>query len=245
MIQSITTHNFLVESYHQDFNSRISFASSVALDAAAIILGAFTTAFDYGKDNKILHSQSYNGIYPVKIYSKIAGIGSVFRELIGVNNSTTHKGARLLNQYGKNLMLKVRSFEQVNLPVIAYYNSKVNKRFRESNYHISTSRSVGYEDCFNPSFKFADVYEWLSLMRYAILQESDNERLKKLRDSVVSTANNVATTPLVYDLAWRCVKLNSHLDVRENTGVVMIDHKPSYLSSLVDYFPKMQFIMSE
>jgi predicted ATP-binding protein involved in virulence len=159
------------------------------LDAATIVLGPFVGAFDLGKSKSIGHKDARlrrlkdqsdsEQIFPVRLEAKLAGFRStVSRELNSAKGRTTTKEAAELAGKGRALMWNVRDLLPVSLPLLAYYGSgrlwNAHKNMSRKSV-LSTSRTMGYEDCFSSASSFTQVQQWMTKATYAVLQQQGME----------------------------------------------------------------------
>jgi len=180
---------------------------SSLLDAATVALGTFVGAFDFGKAKHLAvsdaryqslsNSQQSEQVFPIAVTARFTEPEiDVHRELTGIKNKTTIKGASQLTQHGKKLMDDVRNLQDVTLPVIAYYGSgrlwnKHTNMQRKS--VLSASRSMGYENCLSSSSSFTQVQQWMAKATYAVMQQHEmaeyqnyplKDQLKGIKDAV-------------------------------------------------------------
>lgn len=177
------------------------------LDAATVVLGPFVGAFDHGKSKAIEHKDARyhrlpgksdnEQVFPVRIAAQLAGVQqSVVRELNGPKGRTTTKDATELASRGKALMDRVRALEPVPLPLLAYYGSgrlwNAHKNISRKSV-LSTSRSMGYEDCFSSASSFTQVQQWMTKATYAVLQQKNMEAYQgyTLADQIKGIQNTV------------------------------------------------------
>lgn len=177
------------------------------LDAASIMLGPFVGAFDLGKSKSIevkdvrfqrLHEQSDSEqVYPVQLKATLLGIEQpIHRELNSPKGRTTSKDAAELAEIGKQLMDNVRELQSVALPLIAYYGSgrlwNAHKNMSRKAV-LSTSRTMGYEDCTSSASSFTQVQQWMTKATYAVLQQQEMDAYQgyKLADQLKGIQNTV------------------------------------------------------
>lgn len=177
------------------------------LDAATIVLGPFVGAFDLGKSKAIEHKDArYHSlpeqsdseqVFPVRLEAQLAGLQQhIVRELNGAKGRTTIKDAAELASQGKALMDQVRALEPVPLPLLAYYGSgrlwNAHKNISRKSV-LSTSRTMGYEDCFSSASSFTQVQQWMTKATYAVLQQQSMEAYQgyTLADQVRGIQNTV------------------------------------------------------
>lgn len=159
---------------------------SSVLDALSILVSSFVGAFDMGKahgfattDARYIahtHTPESEQQYPVAIEAtfQTPRLSGQKRELTGPKNRTTIKDVAELIQYGKDMMERVRVLEPISLPVIAYYGtSRLWKQHKllERKKILSTSRSMGYEDCLTTASNYLQLQIWMKSATLAALQE--------------------------------------------------------------------------
>ncbi|WP_412851411.1 AAA family ATPase [Ectothiorhodospira shaposhnikovii] len=176
------------------------------LDAATVALGTFVGAFDLGKSKSIeyrdaryqrLQGRSDNEqVFPVRIEATLDCLNApVVREL-GAKGRTTVKGAAELTNMGKALMDRVRGLEPVDLPLLAYYSSgrlwNAHKNISRKAV-LSTSRTMGYEDCFSSASSFTQVQQWMTKATLAVLQQKSMDAYENytLPDQIEGIRNTV------------------------------------------------------
>lgn len=199
-INSLKLENFrrfksLAIDFHPELTvlaARNGQGKTAVLDASAIALGTFVGAFDLGKTKSIEYRDAmYQSLpdqpdneqaYPVRVEAALDDVDApVIRELNGAKGRTTIKDARALTQLGKELMQQVRDLEPVALPLLAYYGSgRLWHRHKNISRKtvLSTSRTMGYEDCFSPASSFTQVQQWMTKATFAALQEKSLEGYK-------------------------------------------------------------------
>lgn len=177
------------------------------LDAATVVLGPFFSAFDHGKSKAIEHKDARyhrlpeqsdsEQVFPVQLEAQLSGLEQpVVRELNGAKGRTTIKDAAELTNRGKALMDRVRALEPVPLPLLAYYGSgrlwNAHKNISRKSV-LSTSRSMGYEDCFSSASSFTQVQQWMTKATYAVLQQKNMEAYQgyTLADQLKGIQNTV------------------------------------------------------
>ncbi|MCG5517237.1 MULTISPECIES: AAA family ATPase [unclassified Ectothiorhodospira] len=176
------------------------------LDAATVALGTFVGAFDLGRSKSIeyrdaryqrLQGRSDNEqVFPVRIEATLEHLNApVVREL-RAKGRTTVKGATELTHLGKALMERVRGLEPVDLPLLAYYGSgrlwNAHKNISRKAV-LSTSRTMGYEDCFSSASSFTQVQQWMTKATLAVLQQKSRDAYESytLGDQIEGVQNTV------------------------------------------------------
>jgi predicted ATP-binding protein involved in virulence len=148
-------------------------------------LGTFVGAFDLGKAkhftvkdaryHRSANSPQSEQVFPVTLSASFSQPAiSIERSLTGVKNKTTIKDAIDLTQYGKQLMQSVRALEPVDLPIVAYYGAGRlwnNHKDTADKALLSSSRSLGYEDCLSSASSYIQIQQWLRKATFAALQQ--------------------------------------------------------------------------
>jgi predicted ATP-binding protein involved in virulence len=160
------------------------------LEAIGIALGTFVGAFDLGKSKHIQRTDARYGNrtglqaeqkYPVSIAADLqlsdGRLISISRKLSGPKNKTTIKEAADLTKYGQELQEQIRKETLVTLPIVAYYSTarlwKAHNLLSNRKL-LTTSRSLGYEDCLSSASSFSQVQAWIKKATLAQLQTPQN-----------------------------------------------------------------------
>lgn len=214
-LETLTMTNFrrfrhLEVSFHPELTvlaAKNGQGKTSVLDAATVILGPFVGAFDLGKSKSIeyrdaryqrhQHQSENEQVYPVRIEATLENLeNSVKRELNSAKGRTTVKDATEMAHLGKTLMSQVRDLKEVDLPLLAYYGSgrlwNAHKNISRKSV-LSTSRTMGYEDCFSSASNFTQVQQWMTKATFAVLQQKNMEAYEgyTLADQVAGIQNTV------------------------------------------------------
>lgn len=214
-LETLELNNFrrfrhLSLSFHPEFTvlaARNGQGKTSVLDAASVLLGPFVGAFDLGQSKPIelkdaryqrLSEQSDSEqVFPVELQAKLSGLQQpISRELNSPKGRTTNKHAAELAALGKSLMEQVRALKPVPLPLVAYYGSgrlwHAHKNISRKSV-LSTSRTMGYEDCNSSASSFTQVQQWMTKATYAVLQQQNMEAYQgyTLADQVKGIQNTV------------------------------------------------------
>ena len=221
-VEDLTLVNFRrFKKFSMDFHPQLTVVvakngqgKTSVLDGLGIALGTFVGAFDLGRGKSIartdaLYKKSSDSstpdteqAFPVEVRANLTIQGKqpieVLRTLNGVRNRTSNRFASQLTDFGKSLMTKVRDLEDVTLPVISYYGSGrlwvVHSVSRER--VLTSSRTMGYEDCLTAASSFKQLQEWMRKATTAVLQQylngsSEDDNLRAQVESVEGAVNNV------------------------------------------------------
>ena len=244
------------------------------LDALAISLEPYLRAFgckgrnmgerdvrrikDAGDDNKqrVLRMKSK---YPVVIKVEGSHDGEAFtwsRELKSERSRTSSVNAKELADYGKALYEGINGSddEEIVLPVFAYYGTSRmwnDSKLLGKSKKIDLPRSVGYEECIEPSSSYNTFGQWF---RYAILSAAEFDRaakevggskqnpyemvLKAVRQAVTACLKSMGWTDISFSFALQEIVL-SHPDIGELTIDVLSDGARSVISMAADLAYRM------
>ncbi len=188
---------------------------TTVLDAATIALGTFVGAFDLGKSKSIEHKdaryQRLQGqsdseqLFPVRLEARVTALQTPIIRELSAKGRTTVKDAAGLTTLGKSLMERVRNLEPVALPLLAYYGSgrlwNVHKNMGRKAV-LSTSRTMGYEDCFSSASSFTQVQQWMSKATLAVLQQKNMDTYEgyTLADQIEGIQNSL--DQVLHDEGW-------------------------------------------
>lgn len=214
-----------------------SAGKSTILDAVAVSLSAFTSAFDgiygvnifksdarleaYESGSRIVHQP----IYPVRIHAHaemLTGESLKWsRTLRKSTGRTTTIDAFAAIEFAHELENKVidRSMEVI-LPVIAYYGTGrlwMRKREHWGNQSKNFLRTMGYSNCMDSASDEKRMLEWMSQMTFQELQ--DGNRIPEL--DVVLHAMEIC-----YKSAFAKTKeVHIRFDVKSNELIASIRHE--------------------
>ncbi|HEL3236741.1 TPA: AAA family ATPase [Stenotrophomonas maltophilia] len=154
---------------------------TAVMDAVAIALGPFVSAFDDGKDRpferddiRLIRVGQGNRMELADGGVRLEATGVVGhkseswkRELAGAKSRTTRKDARVLTQEAKKLQSQVRQETEILttatcLPLVAYYPTDRLWNIRRLPYKKlpRTSRMVGYTHCLESGSDFHLMADW-------------------------------------------------------------------------------------
>ena len=244
------------------------------LDALAISLEPYLRAFgckgrnmgerdvrrikDSG-DESITRILRMKSKYPVTITVEGERDGETLtwsRELKSERGRTTSNNAKELADYGKTLYEGINGAddEKIILPVFAYYGTSRmwndSKLFNKSK-KIELPRSVGYEECIEPSSSYNTFGQWF---KYAMFSAAEFERAKKetgdevenpyasvllaVRQAVTSCLKSMGWTDINFSFAQQEFVL-THPDMGELTIDILSDGARSVISMAADLAYRM------
>ena len=222
-VEDLTLVNFRrFKKFSMDFHPQLTVVvarngqgKTSVLDGLGIALGTFVGAFDLGRGKSIartdaLYKKSSDSstpdteqAFPVEVRANLTIQGKqpieVLRTLNGVRNRTSNRFASQLTDFGKSLMSRVRDLEDVTLPVISHYGSGrlwvVHSSSRSK--VLTSSRTMGYEDCLTAASSFKQLQEWMRKATTAVLQQQhlngsgEDDNLMEQVESIKGAVNNV------------------------------------------------------
>lgn len=198
------------------------------LDAIAVAFGPFVAAFDRGRDStfheedvRTFRSKAYD-TQEMEMAAEVMleargdvdaamGIPWSRNKRAQKDAKTTYKEAKALTAYGERLQELIRKGdEQETLPVVTYYGTGrlwSQKRLMEHKKDAAGSkgvqtRSLGYEDCLDPSSTYRVFVEWFKYCAYAKAEQQaktqevrdqgdDNIALERLEGAIRAVAGAV------------------------------------------------------
>ncbi|OOV87427.1 AAA family ATPase [Oceanospirillum linum] len=194
-IENLRIENFRrFESLEIDFHPELTViiaqngqGKTSLLDACSIALGTFVGAFDFGRSKhievkdarykRLPNSVNNEQQFPVKVSATYTDPAlKISRQLNGLKSRTTVKDAESLTHHGKQLGEKVRELEQATLPVMAYFGAGrlwITHKNASRKSVLSTSRTMGYEDCLSSASNFKQMQQWMMKATYAALQQRE------------------------------------------------------------------------
>ena len=197
--------------------------------------------------------------YPVtiKVEGENAGEAMTWsRELKSERGRTTSNNAKELADYGKVLYEGINSVgdEKIVLPVLAYYGTSRmwndSKLFNKSK-KIDLPRSVGYEECIEPSSSYNTFGQWF---KYAMFSATEFDRavnetgekrenpyalvLRAVRQAVTACLKSMGWTDINFSFAQQEFVL-THPDMGELTIDVLSDGARSVISMAADLAYRM------
>lgn len=182
------------ESFEMNFHPELTVVAArngqgktTTLEAIAAAFGPFVGAFDMGKAEHIRRTDARLGIvgndfenepnFPVKIDAELDSPNISWQRALNTpKGRTTTKEAAPISNFGKTLQEKLRSDDNVNLPVVAYYpSSRLWLTHKDSTHKaaLSGSRTMGYEDCLSSASSFRQMQKWLSDATRAAQQQTE------------------------------------------------------------------------
>ncbi|WP_413662102.1 AAA family ATPase [Microbulbifer sp. CNSA002] len=182
---------------------------STILEAICAAFGTYVGSFDMGKAEHIAQTDvrlarlssmpESEPQYPTAISADSSVTDSPWkRELTGPKNKTTIKDAAPISDFGKSLQDQLRSDQDVDLPLIAYYGTarlwKAHKNMSRKSV-LTESRTMGYEDCLSPASNFTQLQQWLAKATLASLQQEQMPEYegKSLKDRIQGIQQAVNT----------------------------------------------------
>ena len=244
------------------------------LDALAISLEPYLRAFgckgrnmserdvrrikDAGDEEK-LRVLRMKSKYPVSIKVEGAHEGVSFtwsRELKSERGRTTSNNAKELADYGKALYDGINGTEdeKIVLPVFAYYGTSRmwnDSKLLGKGKKIDLPRSVGYEECIEPSSSYNTFGQWF---KYAMLSAAEFDRaakevgdnrenpyasvLRAVRQAVTACLKSMGWTDINFSFAQQDFVL-THPDMGELTIDVLSDGARSVISMAADLAYRM------
>jgi len=165
------------ESLSMDFDEQLTVlvakngaGKTAILDAISVAFGVFIGGFDKGKgkgfesnDARLVRRESQ---YPITLNASGMINNEEFehwsRELTGEKNNTTFGNARNLIHHAKTLQSQVRSHQQIDLPIIAYYGTGrlwKDNRAEQKKGELG-SRLYGYHEALNPDSNYKTFKQW-------------------------------------------------------------------------------------
>lgn len=218
IIKRITLTNYRrFDKFVMNFNSDLTVivarngkGKTTVLEAVAAALGPFVGAFDLGKSEHILRTDArYSRLgsdfdneqnFPVIIAAEALNPEVQWqRALNSPKGRTTIKEAAPLANLGNKLQTELRSNPNIKLPIICYYPSSrlwINHKDSSRKSVISTSRTLGYEDCLSAASSFKQMQKWIKDVTASIQQEKEfkgyeNSTLKQRLAGVQNAVNQV------------------------------------------------------
>lgn len=183
---------------------------TTTLEAIAAALGPYVGAFDMGKSEHIRRTDARLSVvgndfenqpnFPVIIDSEIDAPNIRWQRALNTfKGRTTTKEATPISNYGKTLQDKIRSNNNVNLPVVAYYpSSRLWLTHKDSSLKaaLSGNRTLGYEDCLSSASSFRQMQKWISDATRAAQQQAEyrgyeNSNLKLSLQGIQTAVNEV------------------------------------------------------
>jgi predicted ATP-binding protein involved in virulence len=161
------------------------------LDALTVAFGPFVAGFGEGKmyafnndynGDVLLKNTSHTQIlemerqYPVSLQAvgEIDGREQQWeRQLRGQKSRTTVKEAACLKNYANTLQTRVRSGDLVVLPLLAYYGTGrlwKERNLTQNQTTQSSSRTLGYNECLNPTSSYRIFAYWFADLERAEFQ---------------------------------------------------------------------------